>query len=214
MAKGGGKEGQGPRSKLRNEKDKPKGGAANVAGDKDSVWMAIANDSGDEYTADNEFDNIILTDDDVFFFDEENEREVSELTSSLKQLLKISDQSDSTITYPYDNPEYFLNDQNFTDSSDNEQGAVAMKVSADSDNEVDIEPYWTTIKVNKLHGFGNPMEMTTLNDVDEGSTNSMPDLVSVSDSKESTIFVLGDKKMVDLVEDGGKDSLHLTVQCL
>ena len=109
-AKGGGKEGQRLRSKLRKEKDKPKGGAANVAGDKDSVWMAIANDSGDEYTADNEFDDFILMDNNVFFFDEENEREVSDLTSSLKQLLKISDKSDSTITYPYDNPEYFLDD--------------------------------------------------------------------------------------------------------
>ena len=82
-----------------------------------------------------------------------------------------------------------------------------MKVSADSDNEVDIEPYWTTIKVNELHGLGNPMEITTLNDANKGSTNSMPDLVSVSDSEESIIFVLSDEEMADLVEDGGEEGL-------
>lgn len=62
-AKGGGKEGQGPKWKDR----KPKGGEskegardgnkelANVAGDEEGVWMATVSDSGDEDMADDEF---------------------------------------------------------------------------------------------------------------------------------------------------------------
>ena len=60
----------------------------------------------------------------------------------LKQLLKISDHTTS-ITYPYNNPDYLLDGKNFSDSSDDdEQGTgVAMAVSSDLESKEEIDPY-------------------------------------------------------------------------
>ena len=233
-AKGGGKEGQGPRTKAKRDKEEPKKDlkkdSANIAGgEEDGVWMAIANNSGDEDMADNEFDDFTISDDDLFFFEDEDEDEdgnILDLTTRLKRLLKISDPAKHA-TYPYDNPDYFLDARNFTDSSDDEQGAVAMKVSSESDNEVEIDPYWFNIKVDELQNLGNPVDLLS------EDTDSMPDLESLSESEmseDSVVFVLTsansscafgseennsegsiamftDEEMIELVVDEGEDGL-------
>ena len=152
-AKGGGKEGQGPRMKPKKE-------SANTAGgDEDGVWMAMANSSGDEMT-DSEFNNFTISKDDLFFFEDEDEDSSTlDLTMCLKWLLKISDPS-IYIAYPYDNPDYFMDATNFTDSSNDEQGATAIKVLSESDNEVEIDPYWSKITVDELQKLGNSMELS------------------------------------------------------
>ena len=142
-AKGGGKEGQGPRSKLKKEKDEPKKELANTVVE-DGVWMAVTNASDDEGMADTEFEDFTIAEDELFF-EEDEDGNVTDLTTRLKQLLKISDPS-KYATYPYDDPDYFRDARNFTDSSDDEQGAVAMKVASGSDSDVEINPYWLEIR--------------------------------------------------------------------
>ena len=53
-AKGGGKEGQGPRGKKGEKKDKSNGESANTAEDEDGVWMAAVDDLSDAELADSE----------------------------------------------------------------------------------------------------------------------------------------------------------------
>ena len=188
-AKGGGKEGQGPRSKDKKSKgaESKEGGkdrskeSANVAGDEEGVWMAIANDSGDEEMADNEFEDFTISNDDLFFFqdDEDSEEdEVTDLAVYLKKLLKIT---------PYNIPFNLLDIQDPTDSSDDdEKGAVAMQVSSESDNKVEINPYWSKIKVNELQGLRAPVETSSFNT----DSDSMPDLVTMSGSDDSSIIFI------------------------
>ena len=94
-----------------------------------------------------------------------------------------------------------------------------MAIESESDNEVEIDPYWTRIKIDELQGVGNPMEVL-LSDTDSmpdlesvttfsneeitqmaqlatftmelllDDTDSMPDLESVPGSEESVIFIL------------------------
>ena len=85
--------------------------------------MAIANDSGDEQIADNKFDDFTISEDELFF--EDKDRNVTDLTTRLKQLLKIPNPLEHAM-YPYNNPDYFLNHHNFTDSSDNEGNAIGI----------------------------------------------------------------------------------------
>ena len=59
---------------------------------------------------DHNFDDFTISEDELFFEDED--KNVTDLTSHLKQLLKIPDPSEYA-TYPYDNPDYFLNPHNF-----------------------------------------------------------------------------------------------------
>ena len=101
--KGGGKEGQGPKSKERRGKGNDtntsgsKGGAgnkesANSVGDEEGVWMAHVDDSGDDEMADTEFDDFDVSEDDLFY--EENEADATietDLAAHLKRLLKISE---------------------------------------------------------------------------------------------------------------------------
>ena len=226
-AKGGGKEGQGPRSKSKKEKEEPKKESANAAKDEDGVWMAVAEASDDEDMADSEFDDFAISDDELFFFEDENEDDNTlDLTTRLKRFLKISDPS-KYAAYPYDNPDYLFDARNFTDSSDDEQGAVAMKVSSASDDEEEINPYWSKVKIDELQKLGNPMEILL------SDTDTMPDLVIMSGSEasgESIIFVLTppdspcstdserdslegsaepfeDEEMIDLAIDKGEDGL-------
>ena len=42
----------------------------------DRVWMAIANDSDDEHMANDEFDDFAISEDDIFFSDEESKEEI------------------------------------------------------------------------------------------------------------------------------------------
>ena len=89
--------------------------------------MAVADMSESEDMVDSEFNDFTISDEDLFFFEDEDEDgNVLDLTTWLKQLLKISNPS-RCATYPYNNLDYFLNAQNFIDSSDDEQGAITMK---------------------------------------------------------------------------------------
>ena len=113
-----------------------------------------------------------------------------------------------------------LDARNFSDLSDDKNNARAAAMTVDSENkeEVEMDPYWTKIKIDELQGIGNPMEILLsdtestpdLKDVATFSneelielaklitlppelltedTDSMPDLESVLDSEESLIFV-------------------------
>ena len=62
-----------------------------------------------------------------------------------------------------------------------------MKVSSESDNKVEINPYWSKIKIDELQKLGDPMELSL------SDTDSIPDLVSLSESEiseESIVFIL------------------------
>ena len=188
-AKGGGKEGQGPRSKDRKGKagDSREGNkevkdSANAAGDDDGVWMALVDDSGDE-RMDTEFDDFEvfedLFEDDLGCDEHEDMNDGGINIAADFEKLTISDVS-KRIAYPYDNPNNLFDiKEEDTDSSDDESTAVAMQVMSDSENEVDIDPYWSKVTVDELQGLGNPLE------VHEPDTDSMPDLESVPDSINS-----------------------------
>ena len=199
--KGGGKEGQGPRSKERKTKgadakegskgtEKKKESANAATGDEEGVWMAYLEDSGDEYMADTEFDDFTISDEELFYMEEEEEeREVKDITAYLKKVLKISESSQC----PYDNPRSIFDATEDTDSSDDEGKAVAMQVESDSDEEPDIDPYWSKIVVDELQGLGNPCK---IDDVEMSDTDSLPDLEDVSDtdtdmSEDSNHFITG-----------------------
>ena len=102
----------------------------------------------------------------MFFFEEEDSS-VEDLITCLKWILEITDPL-KYATYPFNDPKYFLNKENFTNSSDNEQGAVTMKVTLNSDSEAEMELYWQKVKTNELHGLGNLVEVLFSN------TDSMP----------------------------------------
>ena len=59
-----------------------------------------------------------------------------------------------------------------------------MKVSSESDSEVEINPYWLNVKMDELHGLGKPTEVLFPED------DSMPDLVSASESEDLVIIIL------------------------
>jgi hypothetical protein len=181
-AKGGGKEGQGPRS--RNGKGKvteakaggkeTEKGSANIADSEDGVWMASVDDSGDEGMADTEFDDFMDTEDN-FEDEDDDDDEIIDITDHLKRVLHIP-----TVPPPYDIHDDLSDMLDSTDSSSDDEQGVAMQVMSDSDNDkVEINPYWCKIIVDELQGLGNP----TI--VSETDTESMPDLESVSDSETS-----------------------------
>ena len=64
---------------------------------------------------------------------------------------------------------------------------VALQAMSDSDlnSEVNIDPYWSKIKVNELYGLGMP---TVINDLmSEGAHSPVPLLVSCSDSSNDSM---------------------------
>ena len=71
--------------KPKKEKEEQKKESANTAGgDEDGVWMAMANSSGDEMT-DSEFNDFTISEDDLFFFEDEDEDSSTlDLTTCLK----------------------------------------------------------------------------------------------------------------------------------
>ena len=174
--------------------------------------MATVNDSGDEEMADDEFGDFEIFEDDLFFF--EDDKQVTDLTAHLKRLLKISKP-------PYNNPHNIFNIDNFSDSSDDDNNsAAAMQVSSESDNKIEINPYWLKVRLNELQGLGNPVESP------RNGTDSMPNLETVSELDDSSImFILtplsslgsntasleeclnsfSNKEMVELVMDEGED---------
>lgn len=65
--KGAGKEGQGPRSRAKKEHKKEM--ASTVV--EERVWMVIASDSGDEQMVNNEFDDFTISEEKLFYEDED-----------------------------------------------------------------------------------------------------------------------------------------------
>ena len=220
-AKGGGKEGQGPKSKPKKEELKKE--TANTADNEDSIWMAFTSDSSDKHMADdedNEFDNFTICQDELFF-DTDEESEVTNLTDQIEQQLNISQLT--KYKYPYDNCDYMTDARNFTDSSndDKNSGAAAIMAISNSDSEIEPDPYWVKVKVDELKGLGNAMEIAF------SDTDSMLDLEILSEFEDSVIFTLtstnsvcstnednkrnlfqfSDDEMTSLIEDHGEDGL-------
>ena len=219
-AKGGEKEGQGPRSKSK--KEEPKKETANAVDKGEGVWIAVVSDSDNENMADDEFDDFTILDNNLFFEDNDGNTEAI-LTKNMKNL-KISETS-KPITHPYDNVYDFCKDSmDSSDDDNNATGAAAMSVESEEEIEMEVNPYWTKINVNKLQALGSPTIILFSN------TNSMPDLVTVltvSDSEDSIIFVFSrsgtsctndsknerklalfsDKEMIILDEDNGEEGL-------
>jgi hypothetical protein len=211
--KGGGKEGQGPRTKEKKGRANDgkasgsKDGAgskesANTVGEEEGVWMAYLEDSGDEGMGDTEFDDFEMTDEDLFYEDEaSNELAIeTDLATYLKKLLKIADSSQQA-GYPQDNPND-LDDMlaSTTDSSDDGGDAVAMQVESESESEVEIDPYWSKVTVDELQGLGNQVTMWDGNDSD---IDSIPDLESVtglssSEDEDEDDFILANPDFDDL----------------
>jgi hypothetical protein len=117
------------------------------AATEERIWMAMVNNSDDEHMADNEFNNFTILKNDIFFSEEENKEEIQRLTNHLKEQLKIAKLS--KLMYPYDDQDFMLNAQNFSDSADDKNNAGAAAMTIDSENEeVEVDPYWTKIKVD------------------------------------------------------------------
>ena len=120
----------------------------------------------------------------------------------------------------------------YNDSSydgDVEDVALQAMSDSDSDSEVDIDPYWSQIKVNELYGLGRPTVIDDL--MSEGAHSSLPSLVSCSDSSNDSmpsLMTVSDSsdgndniaikstdyelEYVNLSVDKGKDGL-LTYAC-
>ena len=120
----------------------------------------------------------------------------------------------------------------YDDSSyDGDVEDVALQAMSDSDSnsEVNIDPYWSKIKVNELYGLGMP---TVINDLMskgahspvlslvsclDSSNDSMPSLMTVSDSSDGNDDIAIESanyelEYVNLSVDKGKDGL-LTYAC-
>ena len=154
---------------------------ANTAGE-DGVWMAIANSSDDEEMVDDELNDFEVSDNDLHIFDESKGNKLSDLTTRLKRIFKIPD-SPQYVMYPDNTPKDLLTRQDLTNSSDDEQGTMAMQISSESDSNIEINPYWSKVRIDKLQGLGNPMETLS-------SDDPMLSLESASESDDSVIFVL------------------------
>ena len=120
----------------------------------------------------------------------------------------------------------------YDDSSYNgdvEDVALQAMSDSDSNSEVNIDPYWSKIKVNKLYGLGMPTVINNL--MSEGahspvplliscldsSNNLMPSLMTVSDSSDGNNNIAIESanyelEYVNLSVDKGKDGL-LTYAC-
>ena len=165
-AKGGRKKGQGPRTKVKKEELKKETASVEVEG----VWMAAVNDSNDENMANDKFDDFTISEDDMFFSEEEDKEGIKKLTSQLKKQLKIEELF--KYSYAYNDLDYMLNAWNFTNfPNDNDNtGTAAIMIESESEDEEEISPYWREIRTNKLQGFGKPIEVLF------SDTDSTPDL--------------------------------------
>ena len=73
----------------------------------EGVWMAAVNDFNDKNMANNKFDDFTISEDDMFFSEEEDEEGIKKITSRLKKQLKIEELF--KYSYPYDDPDYMFN---------------------------------------------------------------------------------------------------------
>ena len=196
-AKGGGKKGEGPRSKGRKDdgKDSKGGGAAAAAVEaEDGVWMAEVKDSGDEFGSwegsdgDEWLIKEVETDWNVLYGVDGNLAASSIASYASYLYCDLPDIHYMPINDDDDLPDLQYPPTDYDDSSyDGDVEDVALQAMSDSDlnSEVNIDPYWLKIKVNELYGLGMP---TVINDLmSEGAHSPVPLLVSCSDSSNDSI---------------------------
>ena len=196
-AKGGGKEGQGPR--LKGKKDdgkdsKGRGAAAAAAEAEDGVWMAEIEDSDDEFGSwegsdgDEWLMKEVETDWNVLYGVNGN-LSASSIASYASYLYRdLPDLCYMPVNDNDDLPDLQYPPTDYNDSSYNrdvEDVALQAMSDLDSDSEVDIDPYWLQIKVDELYGLGRPTVIDDL--MSEGAHSSLPLLVSCSDSSNDSI---------------------------
>ena len=159
------------------KRDEAKRELANTT-DEDGVWMAATNDSNNKHMADNEFDDFEISEEELFFFEDNNESN-KELTNELKQLKLFKDPK-PLAHYSYNKLYDFCNT---TVSSDDNTGTTAIIIDSETESNVEINSYWVKVTINKLQGLGKPTEVLH-SDMD----SSMPDLEIVSDSDSDYII--------------------------
>ena len=196
-AKGGGKEGQGPRSKGRKDDGKDSKGrdaAAAAVEAEDGVWMAEVKDSGDEFGSwegsdgDEWLMKEVETDWNVLYGVNRNlaASSIASYTSYLYH--NLPDLHYTPINDDNDLPDLQYLPTNYDDSSyDGDVEDVALQAMSDSDSnsEVNIDPYWSKIKVDELYGLGMPKVINDL--MSKGAHSPVPLLVSCSDSSNDSM---------------------------
>ena len=197
-AKGQGKEGQGPRSKGKKDdgKDSKGGGAAAAAAveAEDGVWMAEVKDSDDEFGSwegsdgDEWLMKEVETDWNVLYGVDGN-LSASLIASYASYLYRdLPDLCYTLVNDDNDLPDLQYPPTNYNDSSYNgdvEDVALQAMSDSDSDSEVDIDPYWSQIKVDELYGLGRPTVIDDL--MSEGAHSSLLSLVSCLDSSNNSM---------------------------
>ena len=179
-AKGGGKEGQGPRGKRAEKGEKSSGESANVAEDEDGVWMAAVDDSSN---ADDEGEW-------AGCFGEEDDED----------LWFSNNKSDSptspTPSFDFIDPSDFFDDSgNLSDASEAMPGLV--DVTDSSDDEIDDLPLLKSLsdssddEDNLYANYWGP-EATGAPADDQEGYDSMPKLQEVSDSSDDEDSEAGD----------------------
>ena len=144
--------------------------------------MAATNYSNDEHMADNKFDDFKISEEELFFFKEDNNEINKELTNELKQL-KLSKDSKPLAYYSHNKLYDFCNTMV---SSDDDAGTATIIIDSGTKSDVKINPYWVKVTINELQGLGKPTKVLHLD-----TDFSMPDLETVSDSdNDSIIFAL------------------------
>ena len=101
------------------KKEEAKKESANTTKNTDGLWMAFVNNSGDKQMADNELNDFSISDD-YLFFDNNDKNEITHLSNKVKKQCNIS----TSYTYPYDNLDFMMNAGNLTDSLDNDNNVA------------------------------------------------------------------------------------------
>ena len=143
--------------------------------------MALANDSDDEWMADDEFDDFEISEEDLFFYEQDKNKPNKELTDILK-LLRISQSPKPLAHYSYDELYDFCN---AASSSDNDAGTAAILMNSESKSDIEINLYWLKVTIDKLQDLGKGIEI-----IYPDTDSSLPDLIELSDTKDSIIFKL------------------------
>lgn len=217
--KGGGKEGQGPRTKAKKEEKDGKSSAeaGHTAEDEDGVWMAAVDDSGDEDTVDDVFGEYEGSEIDDWYYFAQGWKNLP--------LFQPGDEEDveslhGNSTGPYDDmPDL----QSCSDTSSDEDDAAALHVASDSNSEISIDPYWSSIKIDELQGLGKPNiipgeenESVPSLISDMSTHSSIPSLITPSDSSEDGDISMQDADQFEynirLTTDHGEDG-YSTFDC-
>lgn len=210
--KGGGKEGQGPRSKKLRDAG---GMSGNYAEDKDGVWMAFTEEDwyGDNKEDCDEEDSDVRDEEDLWY-----------LTTGIdKSLTKPSDRPDSNLPYSLIDCQNFLDHAGYaSDDSDDMPSLITVLDPSDNNNMPALVTLTESSDSSDNNSNGNPLALRHfLNSSDDefglymvkdAECNSMPDLQMCSDSSED-VDGGEDYEMQKLVEDDGDKAYTRTYDC-